>query len=311
MSGIQDGSQRVPILLNNRASVLLGLREPVILGLRHPIHLNEPLEWDDVYNKFNNYIKFASKNVFESNTNMFVVSAEDLYQEGLLLLWKCFEQYQFKSLAEFGYIFKASVWRHLRGIASKTETPSDNIDEVFDIGVEDDTWEEMWEEHRMRQVVDLLKDFPIAIEVLHEFVRPSISTFKECEADMARKETVRSQGYKVNVPATLEVRGCHIQRALNLSKELYMANFKIIQKVVYSVYSPDATIRNYMPSSDELLLVGNNAMVESSSTLPVMTSEPVLDDSDLHELVCRLSELMRPNTELHKPNVQENDINVG
>lgn len=274
---------RVPIITR---TPIRGERTPIVLNLREPIHMNDPLNWDDVFAQYDNYVKFAAKQISEQNPGRMLTSAEDMYQDGLVLLWKCYEQYKYKPMSEFGYIFKASVWRLLRGIAAKIEPATDDLDTAFDVGVEDDTWDEMWEEYRIKQVIELLEGYPVAIQLLKEFISHSPGSLKECEQDMARKEMVKSLGKRVNVPTTLEIKGVHIQRALDLSKSIYNQNLRRLQQAVYQVYSPDTVIHNYTPAADDLA----SMFQDDTPVRGVMVDVLPLGTTGFNQLVSSLTE---------------------
>jgi len=255
---------RVPIITR---VPILGLREPII-GLRKSIFFGEQLNWDVVYKKLNNYVKFAAKQVSSRIDSQItqVISAEDLYQEGLLLLYKCYSQYIYKPECEFYPIFKASLWRSLRNLAYKQELFTTDIDEAADVGFSDTALDDIFEEYKIKTVVELLKERPVAQSILKEMISPSNKTIWESNMDMARKETLRDQGHKLNVPKSIDVKGIFIQRALNLSKDIYMENLKLIQNAVYQVYSKDTNISKYIPS-----LTGTNQITtESHNNLEVM-----------------------------------------
>lgn len=228
-----------------------------IKGLRKPIMLNnlEELKWDDLYEKLNNYIKYASKSVNSQSLSSTVISSEDLYQEGLLLLYTCFEKYKYKPMEEFTYIYKASMWRMMRNTAYKPTlgcSSLDNLDENYDIGYEDIEVENIYEEFKLQQVVELIGDNQIALNILKEIINPSDRTVWESDMDMARKATIKSQGNKINVPRNIDTRGTFIQRSLNLTHKSYQENIRLIQDYVYKIYSTDTTISKYDPY-DELL----------------------------------------------------------
>lgn len=226
---------------------ILGLRKPIV-GLRKPITAKlEPLKWDDLYDGLNNYIKYAAKNVASTASNAVVTSAEDLYQEGLLLLYKCYEKYMYKPRNEFEYLFKASVWRLLRNIAYKNEFTVVDLDTAYDIGYDDNALSDMYEEYRLKQVVELLGDNQVALNILKEMTNPSDRTVWESDMDIARKDTLRQQGFSLNVPRTVDVKGTFIQRALKITNKIYQENLRILQRCVYEVYSQDREIASYYP----------------------------------------------------------------
>ena len=263
---------------------ITGLRVP-ITGIRVPIHLNEPLDWDEQYKKFDNYIKFASKQVL-TNISYCFYGADDLYQEGLLLLWQCFERYRYKNEKEFQYLFKSSLWRLLRDKVGRPNLETVDIEEVYDaedIGYSENGLEEMYEEYRMKQVYDLLVGNPTAISILNELLNPSKVTVDECDKDMARKEMLKNQGVQLNVPTSVEIKPVHIQRALNLSEEIYAKNFKLVQMAVYEVYAKDCDIKNYIPNWDDP--TWEEIGTRSISHLEVQVDNPALTDEELSTMV--------------------------
>lgn len=247
-----EGNQIERALVSVIRVPIVGLRKP-ITGLRKPITAKlEPLNWDDLYEGLNNYIKYAAKNVASSTSNSVVTSAEDLYQEGLLLLYKCYEKYMYKPRNEFEYLFKASIWRLLRNIAYKNEFTLVDLDTAYDIGYDDTTLSDMYEEYRLKQVVELLGDNQVALNILKEMINPSDRTVWESDMDIARKDTLKQQGFSLNVPRTVDVKGTFIQRALKITNKMYQENLRILQECVYKVYSQDREITSYYPMEEPL-----------------------------------------------------------
>lgn len=268
---------------------IAGVRIP-ITGIRVMIHLNEPLDWDEQHKKFDNYIKFAAKQVV-SNLSYCFHGADDLYQEGLLLLWQCFERYQYKSEREFQYLFKSSLWRLLRDKVGKPNLETTDIDEVYDaeeIGYSENCLEDMFEEYRMKQVYDLLVGNPTAISILNEILNPSKVTVEECDKDMARKEMLKNQGVQLNVPTSIEIKPVHIQRALHLSEEIYAKNFKLVQMAVYEVYAKDCDIKNYIPNWSDP--TWDELGAKSSTSLEIQVDSPALTDEELSTMVQIITE---------------------
>ena len=178
---------------------ITGLRQSIV-GLRKPIKLEEVAEpdmnWDTQYNKLNNYVKFVAGQVV-SGLPSAMMSSEDLYQEGLILLYTCFEKYKLKTESEFHAIFKASCWRLLKGFCyKKKEFQTVDLEEVFDIGFNDDSISELYEEYKIQQVIDLIQGNPNAINILNEILNPSYKTVWEAEMDFSRKECLKAQGKK-------------------------------------------------------------------------------------------------------------------
>lgn len=223
---------------------------------REPIHL-DLLKWDDVYKVLNNYIKYASNQVACTATSRYSIS-EDLYQEGLLLLYQLWEQYKYLSLSDFLAVSKASIWRKLRKTAWKPglqfleedsegdDSPSSSIVDL--ISSSDDSFSTVYEHYKEQEVLQRLEDNLVAKKIFLELLCPSQETLWQQQMDIARKETVKSMGYRINVPKTVDLKGIYIQKALKLSNKLFKENFRLLQSVVYDVYAEDTEIKNYMAS---------------------------------------------------------------
>jgi DNA-directed RNA polymerase specialized sigma24 family protein len=227
---------------------ILGLRKPIV-GIRKAITGRiQRLNWDDLIEEFDAYIKFAARQVSSTANNKVVFSQEDLYQEALMLLYKQYEEYNTKPMNEFKFIYKASMWRLLRNLAFKTEVTQIDLDEAYDLGYDEDTWSQMYEEYKLKQVIELLGGNQVALNILREMLAPSYSTVHQAEMDIARKETIKAQGYSINIPHTIDVKGDFIRRTLGITQKMYKQNLKILQRCVYQIYSQDREIKKYEPS---------------------------------------------------------------
>ena len=230
---------------------IIGIRKP-ITGLRKPILLSEIMDpemtWDIQYSKLNNYIKYVAGQVASSLPSA-MMSSEDLYQEGLILLYNCFEKYKLKNEKEFHALFKSSCWRLLRGFCyKKKEFSTVDLDEVFDIGYDNNQISKIYEEYRIQQVIDMLKCNTYALQIFKELLYPSQRTLWEVNMDMARKETLKSQGHRVSVPSELVVKPSLLKRIMNLPKSEFDSALKLVQSTVYSIYSQDTEIKSYSES---------------------------------------------------------------
>lgn len=222
---------------------IVGIERQPITGIaRVPITGNETqtaqqeLEWNDIYKALVNYIKFASKQVsiqFATNT---LYSAEDYFQEGQLLLYHCFLLYKHKPMNEFSALFKASLWRKLRELGGKKGFIQVDLEDAYDIGYTEDVVETMFEEYKVQQVADMLKNSPMALTIFKEFVNPSNRTLWEAEMDMARKSMLKEQNYRIAVPKSIQIKSVHIQRALEISKVKFNEYFKLVKQCVSEVY---------------------------------------------------------------------------
>lgn len=211
-------------------------RVPIVGVERQPIvSATKEMTWDALYSKFVNYIKFAAKKVAETACDT-SVSAEDMFQEGQLVLYNCFTKYNDRPESEFAALFKSSLWRKLRDIASHRSFINIDIDEAYDLGYTEDTVQAIYDDYRMSQVADMLQDSPVALTIFNEFINPSRDTIWESEMDIARKEMLRAQDYKVSVPHSVRVRGTYIQRALGITKKSFNENLKIVKACVSDVY---------------------------------------------------------------------------
>ena len=226
-------------------------RVPIIGLKRVPItsKAEEELNWDEVYKKLVNYIKFAAKQVADQYQTGVVNTAEDLFQEGQILLYNCYLTYIHKNISEFTAIFKTSLWRKLRefGVKSnpvyKAGSDSENvsvtmvdIEDAYDLGYSEDVIEDLYNEYKLQQVAELLDGYPIAMTILKEFLSPSSRTIWEAEMDIARKEMLKAQNYSVAVPKSIVIRGIHVQRALGISKEKFKQNYKLMKESVAKIY---------------------------------------------------------------------------
>ena len=216
-----------------------GVVRTPITGLRSPIVTQEPLEWNYVYESFVNLIKFASKQVAEKYQTSATCTAEDLFQEGQLILFHCFEMYKYKDKQEFSVLFKSSLWRGLRNIASDDVAKASQINQVdiseaYDIGYSEEVVHEIYQEYKLQQVVELLSSNELALTVLREMLNPSKRTIWEAEMDIARKNMLKSQKSKGNIPQT--IRGVHIQRAMEIPQSTYKETVQVIKDVFVKVY---------------------------------------------------------------------------
>lgn len=209
-------------------------REPIVgIGAKQ---MKKGLNWDEVYTSLVNYIKFASKQVYSQYETD---SAEDLFQEGQLLLYHCYTVYKDKSFNEFSALFKASLWRKLREISSRKSFIQVDLDDAYDLGYSEDTLDAMFNEYKLQQVADMLEQSPVALTIFKEFINPSSRTLWEARMDIARKSMLREQNYRVAVPKTIQIKGVYIQRAMEIPKMRFNESFRLVKQCVSSVYLND------------------------------------------------------------------------
>lgn len=229
--------QRKPI--TGIRSPITGIERLPIVGLDVKDRVQEELSWDEIYALLVNYIKFAAKQVSEQYETSSVNSAEDLFQEGQLLLYYCYTVYKDRSINEFSALFKASLWRKLREIGKKREFIQVDIEDAYDLGYNDDAVENIFEEYKLQEVASLLESSPIALTIFKEFVNPSSRTIWEAEMDVARKESLKEQNFAVSVPKSIQIKGIHIQRALEIPKIKFNENLKMVKSAVSEIYKSE------------------------------------------------------------------------
>lgn len=214
------------------------IRTPITGIKRTPIISRTP--WEKVYAKYVNYVKYAAGRTF---LNFHTESAEDLFQEGQIILYKCWLSYGSRSEEEFGKLVKTSIWRKLQEIAGKNKVPTLELEVLQEQGYEPSTQED-WDtpiqnEDNLQKVAQLLKDQPIALTILREFVNPSERTIWEARMDIERKNQLRSQGFVVSIPSTIQPTKKAIQRAMGISRFAFEGHFRIMREAVAQVFCPE------------------------------------------------------------------------
>ena len=182
-----------------------------------------------------NYIKYAASVTF----NQFKTeSAEDLFQEGQLVLYRCWSLYRNeKSECDLHKLIKTSIWRKLQEVSGKHRFNTVDIPTLQECGHEPG-YETDWdtpidEQNNLQKVAQLLVDEPIALTILKEFINPSARTLW---MDMERKAMLRAQGYEVVVPLTIQPTKRAIQRAMEISPSKFEWHFKTFKEALDVVY---------------------------------------------------------------------------
>lgn len=197
------------------------------------------LSWDRVLEQFDNLIKYAAKKQVQNYPSDNMISVEDLYQEGIIKLYDCWTIWcvgKNKDMDEFGAIFRKSLFRAVR---SKASTPTLNNAVLVDLETtanylkddsQEDVVERMYRENGIAHLSEMLTS-EVAVKILGELAEPSPETLYEVWADIKRKEMLKSQGKRVNVPKDTTVRMKHIIRALGITQKQYdVAIVEIRQK---------------------------------------------------------------------------------
>lgn len=184
------------------------------------------LTWETVLDKFDNLIKYAAKQKATNRNLDNMMSAEDLYQEGLIKLYDCWEIWCLghnKDMKEFGAIFKVSLFRHVNGEAGASvdnHTDVDSLQYLLEDPKQTDITTKLYIEHGLSVLRDSLSS-EIAKTILDELINPSDATLYQVHADIARKTFMKAQGRRVNIPSDTTVRMKHIQRAMGVSNSVY------------------------------------------------------------------------------------------
>ena len=203
-------------------------RTPVII---------ERLPWSNIYEKFINLIKFAASSVFNTFKT---IETEDLFQEGQLILYKCWIMYGDRDEAQFSALFKAALWRKLRELSGKKQHFTIDFDTLAEngeeLGYETDIDLQIDDEEKLTRLAEKLRDNPIALTILKEFLKPSERTIWEIKMEIARKQTLKNQNYHVIVPKTISPSKKTIQRGMDISKALFNQEFEILKEAVKEIY---------------------------------------------------------------------------
>lgn len=196
--------------------------------------------WEDVYTKYVNYIKFAASQTYYKYRS---VEPEDLFQEGQLVMYRCWLLYGNKSESDFKSMMTASVWRKLKDLSKKRRIYGTDLDTLQEYGIEP-SQEYDWDtpmdiEDKLQQVANLLIDEPIALTLLREYVNPSPRTIWEAKMDLERKAMIKAQGANIAVPSSVQSSKRAIRRAMGLSQAKFDIHFRILKRAMCKVYYPD------------------------------------------------------------------------
>lgn len=204
------------------------------------------LSWETVVAKFDNLIKFAAKQQASRCTLDSMICVEDLYQEGMIKLYDCWNKWcvgQDKDMDEFGAIFKKSLFRVVSNESRTKATHSiivdledDSMENMFTSeGLTDDIVEQMYLDEGIQHLREMLSQ-EVAKHLLDELANPSERTLYEVWADQKRKEMLKSQGKRVNVPKDNTVRMKHIIKSLGITTKQYdTAMSEIREKAVLAI----------------------------------------------------------------------------
>lgn len=198
--------------------------------------------WEQAVVKFENLVKFAAAEEAQKGRLDPMNSAEDLYQLGMIKLYECWTKWcygQNKNMEEFGCIFKVSLFRVVK---QRTVQPffvdlEDSLTELPD-SQHVDVVGEIFVTQGIQAIKDLL-DNEVAVELFEELLSPSVQTLYEVHADIKRKEMVKSQGKRVNIPQDTTVRMKHIIRSLGITTKQYDTAITQIRESAMTILGED------------------------------------------------------------------------
>lgn len=183
--------------------------------------MTKELEWEFVVEEFENLVKYASASVYK-NAGVVdkAISPEDLYQMGMIKLYKVWQQYKTKPFNEFKKLFKTALFR---GLPRELDKPF-YYELNEEISGEPSYEENFVEKLLLEEGIDRLKRMlePIPKAILLELVNPSPATLWAVWADEARKRHIKeTQNPNVRLPRSKEVRLKHIREALELTQKQF------------------------------------------------------------------------------------------
>ncbi len=179
------------------------------------------LKWEEVFENFENLVKFAAGKTYRESLVDNAVSAQDLYQIGMIKLYECWLKYANLPLEEFKAVFSAALFRSVRRGAKSKITLDLEEALVGEEGHEDGYIDSLMFRESLLKLKDELES-PIAIAILQELIEPSPRTIWEVWADGARKRQLKeNQNKNVNLLKNNEVKMKHIRSALQITQKQF------------------------------------------------------------------------------------------
>lgn len=208
------------------------------------------LTFEETTSKFSNLIHFVTKKYIPNSR---AYDRNDFYQDGLIVLYKCWSKYRDKPIEEFKTIFSVSLKRLLcnkikKGNLDSRQVSYNNIvmlqdgdisDSEYDgeNGKLDDNLNNVYVQEGLLQLQDLLADNVLASAILKELLAPSDRTIWELNMDKARKKMLHDQGHnEVRLTRSMDLRMHHIARALGISINDLNKGLKEIREQAYNVF---------------------------------------------------------------------------
>ena len=195
------------------------------------------LTLDEVLDNFTYLVKYMSRNFRATG----YTDSQDFYQEGMIILYKCWCKYKNKNLNEFRKIFNTSINRLFVQKTRKRNLSTISIDDEVTPKLEafltiDYNIEKIFVTEGINQLKQSLKDDIIATAILNELLCPSKRTLWEVEIDIERKKMLYNQGFNVYIPSPV-VRLIHIRRSLMICSNTFNKGLTAIRRNAALIFS--------------------------------------------------------------------------
>ena len=210
---------------------------------RTPIKIPQ-LTWEEYYSSLYKLMQYASKNIYykyETVCKARCLDIEDLFQEAQLVSVDCWIKYKDKSETDLLAMTRSSIWRRLRDIVHRKAYQQVDIDSLN----EDEPYEEPDMDSdidtniKLDKVKSILKDEPVSLRILQEYISPNMVTLACMQKDMQdRIDKVQSGLLPVNLsPKTLRVTKQIIKRSLQIQGVRNFDNaFSLLKQTIRQVF---------------------------------------------------------------------------
>ena len=210
---------------------------------RTPIKIPQ-LTWEEYYSSLYKLMQYAAKNIYykyETVCKARCLDIEDLFQEAQLVSVDCWIKYKDKSETDLLAMTRSSIWRRLRDIVHRKAYQQVDIDSLN----EDEPYEEPDMDSdidtniKLDKVKSILKDEPVSLRILQEYISPNMVTLACMQKDMQdRIDKVQSGLLPVNLsPKTLRVTKQIIKRSLQIQGVRNFDNaFSLLKQTIRQVF---------------------------------------------------------------------------
>lgn len=201
-------------------------------------NLNETeLTLEEVLNNFTYLVKYMSHNFRTTG----YTDSQDFYQEGMIILYKCWCKYKNRNLKEFRKIFNTSINRLFVQKTRKRNLNTISIEDAMTPKINsfltiDHNIETIFVKAGIEQLKRSIQDDIIATAILNELLCPSKRTLWEVKVDIERKKMLYRQGFNVYIPAPV-VKLIHIRRSLMLCSNTFNKGLTTIRRNASLIFS--------------------------------------------------------------------------